>query len=183
MNVNEEFKDLCKENEIPLSEGFVFGIFIDFKDIVPGLESLIWKDDNGEGILNYERYQPLQINLCTTNPETLKPELKVPLFGGVVDGEYEIFITSVVEQIGSTIKGKETSYSLFTKEGIEKNCFYKVKNSIENFDLNRLVKSIVLYYGQTMMAKQLGNYLRSEECLINYKTLQEENYGRLLNKG
>lgn len=178
MNINEEFKELCKENEIPLSEGFLFGIILEFQDQIPELKQFILN----EGFFDYERYQPLQINLCTTNPETLKPELKVPLFGGVVDGEYEVFITSVVEQIGSTIKGKETSYSLFTKEGIEKNCFYKVKNSIENFDLNRLVKSIVLYYGQTMMAKQLGNYLRSEECLINYKTLQEENYGRLLNK-
>lgn len=178
MNINEEFKELCKENEIPLSEGFLFGIILEFQDQIPELKQFILN----EGFFDYERYQPLQINLCTTNPETLKPELKVSLFGGVVDGEYEVFITSVVEQIGSTIKGKETSYSLFTKEGIEKNCFYKVKNSIENFDLNRLVKSIVLYYGQTMMAKQLGNYLRSEECLINYKTLQEENYGRLLNK-
>ncbi len=175
--ISSEFKNLCKEHEIPLNEGFCFAMLIEYRDKVPGLEQFLVDKE----FWPYEQWQPYQINLCNTN-EDLKPQLKVPLFGFSEEGEYDSFITSVVEQIGSTIKGKDTSYSLFTKEGIEKNSFAIVKNSIKDFNLNRLVKSVVLYYGQTMMAKQLGNYLRSEECVINYKTLQEENYGRLLNQ-
>jgi len=176
-DISQEFKDKCKEHGIPLSEGFMFAIMISYKDQVPGLEQFLQEKE----FWPYDKWQPYQISLCKTN-EDLKPELKVPLFGFSEEGEYDLFITSIVEQIGSTIKGKDTSYSLFTKEGIEKNSFYTVKNSVKDFDLNRLVKSVVLYYGQTMMAKQLGNYLRSEECLINYKTLQVETYGRLLNQ-
>jgi len=175
--ISQEFKEKCKEHEIPLSEGFCFAMLIEYRDKVPGLEQFLQEKE----FWPYDKWQPYQINLCNTN-EDLKPQLKVPLFGFSEEGEYDSFIVSIVEQIGSTIKGKDTSYSLFTKEGIEKNSFAVVKNSIKDFDLNRLVKSVVLYYGQTMMAKQLGNYLRSEECLINYKTLQVETYGRLLNQ-
>lgn len=172
MNINEKFKDLCKENEIPLSEGFVFGIFVDFKDIVPGLESLIWKDDNGEGILNYERYQPLQINLCTTNPETLKPELKVPLFGEVVDGEYEDFL-DLLSQKGLTGKGfanNELEYSIFnTNSKIDRVAFSLAKGKIKNFSVEKCATVIVNYYRSTQYAQKFANYVGSDAFVMDYK--------------
>lgn len=175
MNINEEFISLCKENEIPLSEGFIFGIFVDFKDTIPGLESLIWKDDNGEGILNYERYQPLQINLCTTNPETLKPELKVPLFGGVVDGEYEEFLETLrLYNIGgSGHLNSKLEFSIFDKhEKVDRDSYFELKQKLgKDFDLNKICKTISIYYESSKYATKLASYMRGSAIVQDYKNL------------
>ncbi len=168
MNINEEFISLCKENEIPLSEGFLFGIILEFQDQIPELKQFILN----EGFFDYERYQPLQINLCTTNPETLKPELKVSLFGGMIDGEYEEFL-DLLSQRGLTGKGfanNELEYSIFnTNSKIDRVAFSLAKSKIKNFSVEKCATVIINYYRSTQYAQKFANYVGSDAFIMDYK--------------
>lgn len=168
MNINEEFINLCKENRIPLSEGFLFGVILEFQDQIPELKQFILN----EGFFDYERYQPLQINLCTTNPETLKPELKVPLFGGVIEGEYEEFL-NLLSQKGLTGKGfanNELEYSIFnTNSKVDRIAFNLAKGKIKNFSVEKCATVIVNYYRSTQYAQKFANYVGSDAFVMDYK--------------
>lgn len=171
MNINEEFISLCKENEIPLSEGFLFGIILEFQDQIPGLKQFILN----EGFFDYERYQPLQINLCVTNPEILKPELKVPLFGGVVDGEYEKFLETLrLYNIGgSGHLNSKLEFSIFDKhEKVDRDSYFELKQKLgKDFDLNKICKTISIYYESSKYATKLASYMGGSAIVQDYKNL------------
>ena len=179
MNINSKFIDLCRQYNIPLNEGFIFGVLIEFKDQIPHLENFLQEIE----FWPYEKWQPYQINLCETDADH-KLRLKVPLFSVTpTNDNYDKFSEEVVKRVGTTIRTKDSSYSLFTKDGVERVSFYALTERLgEPVDLNKLIEVVTSYYEETTMAKQLGNFLKSEECYHSYKNFKEqESNGRLLN--
>lgn len=179
MTLNSKFIDLCRQYNIPLNEGFIFGVLIEFKDQIPRLENFLQEVE----FWSYEKWQPYQINLCEVDVDH-KLRLKVPLFSMVsTNDNYDNFSEEVVKRVGTTIRAKDSSYSLFTKDGIEKEAFYTLVEKLGGLiDLSKLIEVVSSYYEETTMAKQLGNFLKSEECYHAYKNFKEqESNGRLLN--
>lgn len=182
--INEEFKKLCEENNppIPLEKGFVFAIFWRFKDEVKNLEQYFLD----RGILEYDEFQPLQIALCKTNPETLKPELKVDLFGGVSSDEFSNFLVEL-SFVGISGKGhvnNELEYSIFDSSlKVDKDAYKLAKTALgEYFSPLKCVDVISNYYRTTKFAKKFANYVGSSAFLMDYKSYQDIDNGRLLNK-
>lgn len=172
--INEEFKKLCEENNppIPLEEGFVFAMLWQFKDEIKGLEQYLI-DSN---IIGYERFQPLQIALCRTNPETLKPELKVDLFGGVSSDEFSDFLVQLTFR-GISGKGyvnNELEYSIFdTTLKVDRDAFNHAKIALgDSFSPLKCADVISNYYRTTKFAKKFANYVGSSAFIMDYKSYQ-----------
>ena len=172
--ISEEFKNLCAQNDppIPLEKGFLFAVFFTYKSEIKGLEQYFLD----RGIFEYEEFQPLQIALCETNPETLKPELSVELFAGTSVDEFSNFLKEL-SYVGISGKGhlnNELEYSIFdTSLKVDRDA-YKVAKSALGDDFNPLkcVDVIANYYRTTKYAKKFANYVGSSAFIMDYKSFQ-----------
>ena len=173
--INKEYLELLKEcnlNNNPKQEakGIHFGFLMTFKDSHPALKDYLL--DNDREIFPYEEFQHYQINLCTTNPDTLKPELKVPLFEtGVGDDEFDTFLTllSRYHVTGRGHQNQQLEYSIFdANPKVDKEALMKAK-AIKDFNLERCAIVISNYYETTKYATKLATYLGGTTFVQDYK--------------
>lgn len=166
--ISSEFKNLCKEHEIPLNEGFCFAMLIEYRDKVPGLEQFLVDKE----FWPYEKWQPYQINLCIVN-EDLKPQLKVPLFGFSEEGEYDKFLTLLMEDGvgGRGHLNNELEYSIFNSTSkIDRDAFSHAKVKLKSdWDVDKASRVVSHYYRMTKFAKNFANYVGSDSFIMDYK--------------
>jgi hypothetical protein len=173
--INKEYLELLKEcnlNNNPKQEakGIHFGFLMTFKDDYPALKDYLL--DNDREIFPYEEFQMYQINLCTTNPDTLKPELKVPLFEtGVGDDEFSLFLTLLSQYHinGRGHQNQQLEYSIFDSDSrVDKEALMKAK-AVKDFNLERCAIVISNYYETTKYATKLATYLGGTTFVQDYK--------------
>lgn len=117
------------------------------------------------GVINSENEKYYRINLCQVN-EDGKLILRVPLFGKLVDNtsEFYLYIEKLIQR-GMTLTGfgfNMQEYTVLTTDSETQDNFVRVKLSIDNFDVDRLVDVTVKYYQQTVKAKGLKSFLAKD---------------------
>mgnify|MGYP007095244089 CR=1 FL=1 len=109
-----------------------------------------------------------------TKAETLKMELKVPLLGNVVEGEYETFLNTLSNYYvsGKGHINNQLEYSIFDKDGrVDKTAFNNAKAALgKDFDLNKMAIVISNYYESTQYAMKQANYLNGQSFVQDFKS-------------
>lgn len=184
--ISQDYLNLLKEcglanNPKQEARGIHFGFLITYKEDYPALKDYLLNDDRR--IFPYEEFQVYQINLCKTNAETLKIELKIPLFGGDISGEFEQFL-SLLSNYNITSKGhlnNQLDFSIFSGlSSDDKKALSEAKININSynksnpsFDLNRAVIVTANYYETTKYATKLASYLGGTGFIQDYKLYVE----------
>lgn len=177
--INQEYLDLLKKEGLAKTpsqraRGLFFGFLITFKEDFPELKDYLLDEEEHRAIFPYEDFQLYQIKLCKTNADTLKMELKVPLLGNVVEGEYETFL-GALGYLNVNSRGhlnNQLEYSIFDKSTkIDKDAFNVAKAALgKDFDLNKMAIVISNYYETTQYAMKLANYLNSQAFVQDFKS-------------
>ena len=177
--INQEYLDLLKKEGLAKTpsqraRGLFFGFLITFKEDFPELKDYLLDEEEHRAIFPYEDFQVYQIKLCKTNADTLKMELKVPLLGNVVEGEYEMFLNTLSNYYvsGKGHINNQLEYSIFDKDGrVDKTAFNNAKAALgKDFDLNKMAIVISNYYESTQYAMKLANYLNGQSFVQDFKS-------------
>ena len=117
------------------------------------------------GVINKENEHYYRINLTQVDEEG-NLRLKVPLFGKIQDntGEFYTYIEKLIQK-GMTLTGfgfNMQEYTVLTTDSETQDNFVRVKLSIDNFNIDRLVDVTVKYYQQTVKAKGLKSFLAKD---------------------
>jgi hypothetical protein len=117
------------------------------------------------GVINKENEHYYRINLTQVDEEG-NLRLKVPLFGKIQDntGDFFTYIEKLIKK-GMTLTGfgfNMQEYTVLTTDGETQDNFVRVKLSIDNFDVDKLVDVTVKYYQSTVKAKGLKSFLAKD---------------------
>lgn len=117
------------------------------------------------GVINRENEHYYRINLTQVD-EDGNLRLRVPLFGKIQDdsGQFFTYIEKLIQR-GMTLTGfgfNMQEYTVLTTDSETQDNFVRVKLSIDNFDIDRLVDVTVKYYQQTVKAKGLKSFLAKD---------------------
>lgn len=174
--INPEYLQMLKscglsKNIHEEAKGIHFGFLMTYKDDFPALKEYLLNEDRE--IFPYEEFQVYQINLCKTNTDTLKPELKVPLFAGVSNDEFSIFL-DLLSQYHVSSKGhlnNSLDFSIFDRDTkVDKKALEIAKTGLDKFDINKAAIVISNYYETTKYATKLAAYLGGSAFLQDYKS-------------
>jgi|LakMenEpi03Aug12_release.lakeMendotaPanAssembly.Ray.scaffolds.fasta_scaffold01179_58 hypothetical protein len=117
------------------------------------------------GVINRDNEHYYRINLTQVD-EDGNLRLRVPLFGKIQDntGEFYTYIEKLIQK-GMTLTGfgfNMQEYTVLTTDSETQDNFVRVKLSIDNFNIDRLVDVTVKYYQQTVKAKGLKSFLAKD---------------------
>lgn len=177
--INQDYLDLLKKEGLAQTpsqraRGLFFGFLITYKEEYPELKDYLLDDEEHRAIFPYDDFQVYQIKLCRTNADTLKLELKVPIFGNSVEGEYEQFLNllSNYHLSGKGHANNVLEYSIFDRDkSLDKKAFEAAKTNLnKDFDLNKMAIVISNYYETTQFAMKLANYLNSQGFVQDFKS-------------
>lgn len=180
--INREFIELLKQTDLgntpsQIARGIVFGFLITYKDDFPALKDYLLDESEHRPIFPYDQFQEYQINLCKTNPETLKLELKVPLFSGLQQGDFDKFLNLLL-LYNVNSKGHlnhQLSFVIFDADvSVDKKALEHISR-YEGFSLTRAVEVIAKYYETTEFATKLSKYLLSNNFKQDYNEYEQSN--------
>lgn len=178
MKINQEFLELLEREGLSKTpsmkaRGLFFGFLISFKDEYPELKNYLLDDEEHRAIFPYEDFQVYQIKLCKTNADTLKLELKVPMFGNVQEGEFGLFLQTLLEHnvAGSGHVNFKREFSIFSDDKTDKDALETAKSKLgEKFDLQKVCYVISEYYATSQYATKLATYLSGNAFIQDYKS-------------
>lgn len=173
--INKDYLKLLKDcglsnNPKQEAKGIHFGFLITYKDDFPALKDYLLDEDRQ--IFPYEEFQVYQINLCKTNADTLKIELKVPLFAGVSNDEFSLFLDLLSGQnvVSSGHLNNKLDFSIFDKDtSVDKKALETAKVSVNNFNMSKAAIVVANYYETTKYATKLASYLGGTGFVQDYK--------------
>jgi len=165
MNINSNYLQLLRDNEIDEAKGLFFGFLITHRKDFHSLQSYILDDH----VLPYEEFMVLQINLCKVN-EKGERELKVPFYSHQSYGEFDLFKSKLAEKYigGKGHLNNKLEFIIFGPD--DEKSYDFVKSKIENFDIDKLVEVVSQYYETTRFASKLSKYLK-ESAIQDYNLL------------
>ena len=178
MKINPEYLRLLETENLAntpsqRARGIFFGFLMTFQQDHPELKDYLLDEEEHRAIFPYEDFQVYQIKLCQTNSDTLKIELKVPLFGGLATGEFEEFLR-ILTTHNINSKGylnAQLEYSIFDSNlQVDKDVYNAVKSNLgEDYDIYKVAKTVANYYMDTKFASKLAKYLGGAGFIQDYK--------------
>ena len=150
---------------------------IDRNVTIMALTGIQYGDENAlnqlldSDLLNETDEHIIRLHLLNRNHADESYEMRVPLFSVVEPGEYEQFVTSLIEEnLGSYGLPENTlRYTVFSDDDELRRSYDYCKLRLgKEFDQDKLVEVVITYYRHCESPKGMARYLR-ENVEIDYR--------------